>query len=176
MAIAVSGEQQAEAFVGAQHQLLIDGEWVDAASGKTFATVNPATEETLAEVAHGEAEDIDRAVDAARRAFDDGPVAHDDAVRAGPADLAASGDLIEEHADELAELETLDNGKPLTVARAADVPLAADLFRYMAGWATKIEGTTVPISALPAPASSTPTPRASRSAWWARSSRGTSRC
>ena len=87
------------------------------------------------------------------------------------------GDLILEHADELAMLETLDNGKPLAIAKAADVTLAADLFHYMSGWATKIEGNTVPISALTAPGSSSwPTRARSRSASSARSSRGTSRC
>ena len=139
------------AFVRSQHKLLIDGEWVEAASGETFETINPATEEVLAEVAHGQAEDIDKAVKAARKAFDDdSPWRRMNASDRGRLIWRIS-ELIEEHADELAMLETLDNGKPFAIARAADVPLAADLFRYMAGWATKIEGTTVPISALPAP-------------------------
>ena len=86
------------------------------------------------------------------------------------------GDLIEQNLEEFAELEMLDNGKPLTVARAADVPLAVDLFRYMAGWATKIEGNTIPHPCPTPGASSTPTPCASRSAWSVRSSPGTSRC
>ena len=151
MAVAVSSEQQAESFVHSAHKLLIDGEWVEAASGKTFPTINPATEERLAEVAHGEAEDIDRAVRAARRAFDDdSPWRRMNASDRGRL-IWRIADLIEEHGDELAMLESLDNGKPYVVARAADVALAADLFRYMAGWPTKIEGTTVPISALPAP-------------------------
>ena len=71
MSLTLSLEQQADSFVGSPHKLLIDGEWVEAASGQTFTTINPATEETLAEVAHGQAEDIERAVRAARRAFDD---------------------------------------------------------------------------------------------------------
>ena len=151
MAVAVSSEQQADSFVHSAHKLLIDGEWVEAASGKTFPTINPATEETLAEVAHGEAEDIDRAVRAARRAFDDdSPWRRMNASDRGRL-IWRIADLIEEHGDELAMLESLDNGKPFAIARAADVALAADLFRYMAGWPTKIEGTTVPISALPAP-------------------------
>ncbi len=151
MAVAVSSEQQADSFVRSTHKLLIDGEWVEAASGKTFPTINPATEETLAEVAHGEAEDIDRAVRAARRAFDDdSPWRRMNASDRGRL-IWRIADLIEEHGDELAMLESLDNGKPYVIARAADVALAADLFRYMAGWPTKIEGTTVPISALPAP-------------------------
>jgi phenylacetaldehyde dehydrogenase len=151
MAIAESVENQADSFVRSSHQLLIGGDWVDAASGETFTTINPATEEKLAEVAHGQAEDIDRAVRAARAAFDDdSPWRRMNASDRGRMIWKIS-ELIEENADELAMLESLDNGKPFTVARAADVPLAADLFRYMAGWPTKIEGTTVPISALPAP-------------------------
>jgi phenylacetaldehyde dehydrogenase len=138
-------------FVGQPHKLLIGGEWVDSASGKTFATINPATEETLTEVAHGEAEDIERAVRAARPAFDDdSPWRTMNASDRGRLIWRIS-ELIETHADELAMLESLDNGKPVAIARAADVPLAADLFRYMAGWTTKIEGNTIPISALPAP-------------------------
>jgi phenylacetaldehyde dehydrogenase len=96
-------------------------------------------------VAEGDAEDINRAVRAARRAFEDGPWS-----RMTPSDrgrlIWKIGDLILEHADELAQLESLDNGKPVGVARAGDVPLAADLFHYMAGWATKIEGNTINIS------------------------------
>jgi phenylacetaldehyde dehydrogenase len=151
MAVAVSSEQRADGFVRSQHRLLIDGEWVEAASGETFATFNPATEETLAEVAYGRAEDIERAVRAARKAFaDDSPWRRMNASDRGRL-IWRIADLIEEHGDELAMLETLDNGKPYGVARVADVPLSADLFRYMAGWPTKIEGSTVPISALPAP-------------------------
>jgi phenylacetaldehyde dehydrogenase len=151
MAVAESAEHVADRFVRSPHKLLIDGEWVEAASGQTFTTINPATEETLAEVAHGQVQDIDLAVRAARRAFDDdSPWRRMNASDRGRLIWKIS-ELIEENADELAMLESLDNGKPFTVARAADVPLAADLFRYMAGWPTKIEGTTVPISALPAP-------------------------
>src|SRR5215475_1848065 len=151
MAVAVSSEQRADSFVSSQHKLLIDGDWVEAASGQTFETLNPATEEVLAEVGHGQAEDIDRAVKAARKAFaDDSPWRRMNASDRGRLIWKIS-ELIEEHADELAMLESLDNGKPYQIAKAADVALAADLFRYMAGWPTKIEGTTVPISALPAP-------------------------
>jgi phenylacetaldehyde dehydrogenase len=151
MAVAVSSEQRADSFVRSQHKLLIDGEWVEAASGETFATFNPATEDTLAEVAYGRAEDIERAIRAARKAFaDDSPWRRMNASDRGRL-IWRIADLIEEHGDELAMLETLDNGKPYGVARVADVPLSADLFRYMAGWPTKIEGSTVPISALPAP-------------------------
>ena len=132
-------------FIGTRRQLFIDGQLVDAKSGKTFATINPATGEKLADVSEGDAADIDLAVSAARRAFDDGPWS-----RMTPSDrgriIWRIGDLISERLEEFAELETLDNGKPLAVARAADVPLAAELFRYMAGWATKIEGNTIPLS------------------------------
>jgi len=151
MAVAVSTEERADSFVRSQHRLLIDGEWVEAASGETFATFNPSTEETLTEVAYGRAEDIERAVRAARKAFaDDSPWRRMNASDRGRLIWRIS-ELIEEYADELAMLETLDNGKPFAIAKAADVALSADLFRYMAGWPTKIEGTTVPISALPAP-------------------------
>ena len=151
MAVLESVEQQADSFVRSQHKLLIDGEWVEAASGQTFETINPATEEVLAEVAHGQAEDIERAVKAARRAFaDDSPWRRMNASDRGRL-IWRIAELIEQNADELAMLESLDNGKPYHIAKAADVALSADLFRYMAGWPTKIEGTTVPISALPAP-------------------------
>ncbi len=141
----VTADRTVEAFTGSPRQLFIDGQWTDAASGKTFETPNPATGQTLAAVAEGDAEDINRAVRAARRAFDDGPWG-----RMTPSDrgriIWRIGDLILEHADELAQLESLDNGKPFAVARAADVPLAADLFHYMAGWATKLEGNSINIS------------------------------
>ncbi len=141
----VTVDQTVEQFTAAPHQLFINGRWVDAASGKTFQTPNPATGETLAHVAEGDAEDIDRAVRAARKAFDEGPWGRLTPSERGRI-IWRIGDLILEHADELAQLESLDNGKPYAVARAADVPLAADLFHYMAGWATKIEGDTINIS------------------------------
>jgi phenylacetaldehyde dehydrogenase len=158
--------------------LLIDGEWVEAASGKTFQTLDPATEESFGRVAQGAAEDIERAVGAARGCFDD---ERSDWRRMTPSErgrvIYRIGDEIERHADELAMLETLDNGKPLTVAEAADVAVAADLFHYTAGWPTKIEGHTIPIPASPRPGlSSLPTRAVSRSASSVRSSRGTSRC
>jgi len=140
-------DDRVQSFLSSPGKLLIDGEWVPAASGKTFETINPATEERLAEVAHGEAEDIDRAVRAARRAFDyEGPWRRMSPSARGKL-IWRIGDLIEEHADVLARLESLDNGKPVGVARVADVPLAADLFHYMAGWPTKILGDVTPISA-----------------------------
>jgi phenylacetaldehyde dehydrogenase len=140
-------DERIQKFLSNPGKLLIDGDWVAAASGRTFETINPATEEKLAEVAHGEKEDIDRAVRAARQAF-----AYDSPWRRMSPSARGKliwriGDLIEEHVEELAMLESLDNGKPMGVARVADVPLAADLFHYMAGWPTKILGDTTPISA-----------------------------
>lgn len=139
---------RASEFVRGAHKLLIDGEWVEAASGRTFETINPATEEHLADVAHGEAEDIERAVRAARKAFADGSEWRKMSASDRGRLIFKISELIEDNADELATLEALDNGKPFTVAKAADVALAADLFRYMAGWPTKIEGNTIPVSAV----------------------------
>src|SRR5271163_654760 len=146
----VTVDRSVEDFVATPRQLFIDGQWTDAASGQTFETPNPATGETLASVAEGDAEDINRAVRAARRAFEDGPWSRMTTSDRGRL-IWKIGDLILDHVEELAQLETLDNGKPLGVARAADVPLAADLFHYMAGWATKIEGNSINISVPYAP-------------------------
>jgi phenylacetaldehyde dehydrogenase len=132
-------------FISRPRKMLIDGKWVNAASGKTFPTYNPATGEVLAQVAEGDRADIDLAVQSARRAFESGPWSRMTASERGKL-VWKLADLLEEHTEEFATLETLDNGKPLTVARAADVPLAVDMFRYMAGWATKLEGTTIPLS------------------------------
>src|SRR3989442_2992101 len=132
-------------FLEKPRKMLINGNWVDALSGKTFPTYDPSTGEVLAQVAEGDREDIDLAVKAARKAFDNGPWRKMSASERGRL-IWKLADLIEAHAEEFAYLEALDNGKPLTVARAADVPLAAELFRYMAGWATKVEGNTIPLS------------------------------
>ncbi len=132
-------------FIAQPRKMLIDGAWVGAASGRTFPVYNPATGEILATVAEGDKEDIDRAVLAARKAFDEGPWRKMTASQRGRL-IWKLADLLEQHTEEFAQLESLDNGKPLTVARIADVPLSIDLFRYMAGWATKIEGNTIPIS------------------------------
>jgi phenylacetaldehyde dehydrogenase len=141
----VTVDQTVEQFTATPRQLFINGQWTDAASGKTFETPNPATGDTLARIAEGDAEDIDRAVRAARKAFDEGPWGRITPSERGRI-IWRIGDLILEHAEELAQLESLDNGKPYGVALAADIPLAADLFHYMAGWATKIEGNTINIS------------------------------
>ena len=135
----------AKSWVPSKKQLLIGGKWVDAKSGKTFDVENPATGDIVAQVADGKKEDIDEAVKAARKAFESGPWKDMSASERGKI-VWKIGDLILKYADELAELESLDNGKPLAVARAADVPLSADLFHYMAGWATKIKGDTFQIS------------------------------
>ncbi|MGA2371800.1 MAG: aldehyde dehydrogenase family protein [Candidatus Korobacteraceae bacterium] len=132
-------------FLDKPRKMFIDGKWVEAASGKTFPTYNPATGEVMAQVAEGDREDINRAVKAARKAFDGGPWPEMSASERGRM-VWKLADLIEQHLEEFAQLESLDNGKPLSVARVADVPLAVDLFRYMAGWATKIEGNTIPFS------------------------------
>jgi phenylacetaldehyde dehydrogenase len=153
MGIAVSPIQidsRVSDFIAKPRQMLIDGKWVNAVSGKTFSTYNPATGEVLAQVAEGDGADIDLAVRAARKAFDSGPWSRMTASQRGKL-VWKLADLLEQHLEEFATLETLDNGKPLTVARAADVPLAVDMFRYMAGWATKLEGTTIPLSVLYTP-------------------------
>jgi len=128
-----------------QTRMLIDGEWCDAASGKTFATLNPATGEAITRVAEGDKEDVDRAVKAARKAFESGPWRKMNARERGRL-LFRLADLIEEHLDELAALETLDNGKPINDSRKADLPLVIDCYRYYAGWADKIEGKTIPVN------------------------------
>ena len=137
-------------FLAQPKQLLINGQWQQATSGKTFEVVNPATEKVVAEVAHGDESDIALAVQAARQAFESGPWRKMTPSERGKM-IWKIGDLIEKHNDELAQLETVDNGKPFAVAQVADVPLSADMFRYMAGWCTKIEGNTIPISVPYAP-------------------------
>jgi len=128
-----------------QTKMLIDGKWVDSASGKTFDTLNPATGEVIAKVAEGDKADVDKAVKAARRAFDKGPWRKMNARERGRI-LYKLADLIEQNKEELAKLEALDNGKPFSVAMAADLPLVIDCYRYYAGWADKIEGKTIPIN------------------------------
>jgi phenylacetaldehyde dehydrogenase len=150
IAIAPNIDKGAASFVAKTGKILINNKWVDAASGRTFDTYNPATGEVLARVAEGDREDINRAVAAARKAFDHGPWRKLTASERGRI-IWKLGDLLEKHIEEFATLEALDNGKPLTVARAADVPLAVDLFRYMAGWTTKLEGNTIPLSVPYAP-------------------------
>jgi len=125
-------------------KLIINGQAVDSASGKTYTTFNPATEEPVCTVAEAGPEDVDRAVRAARAAFE-GPWS-----KMRPAErqrvLWRLGDLILEHGDEIARLETLDNGKPIFESRQIDVPMAANCFHYFAGWTTKLAGETLPVS------------------------------
>ena len=131
-------------------KMLINGQWVASASGETFPTIDPATGEVICRVPAGDKADIDAAVKAARAAFETGPWRKLTASERGRL-LWKLADLLEENLEEFARLDSLDNGKPLAVARAADVPLAVDLFRYMAGWTTKIHGRTFPISVPYAP-------------------------
>jgi phenylacetaldehyde dehydrogenase len=141
---AVQLDDKVTSFVGKKQKMLINGKWVDSASGKTFPTYNPATGEVLSHVAEGDREDIDRAVKAARAAFEAGPWSKISPSERGRM-MWRLADLIEKHTEEFAQLESLDNGKPLKIARIADLPLAVDHFRYYAGWATKIEGNTIPM-------------------------------
>ena len=152
----VSVAPRVASFLGAPHELLIGGRWQPAAAAESFAVENPAhpgPSDPLVEVAYGRDEDVDRAVAAARDAFENGPWRRITPSERGRL-LWKLADLIEEHGEEFAQLETLDNGKPLAVARAADVPLSVDHFRYYAGWATKIEGETIPITVPNAPGAS----------------------
>ena len=126
-----------------RYQLFIGGEWVDAASGKTFTTPNPATGMPLAEVAEADKADIDRAVAAARTAFE-GKWAKTGARERGRL-LYKLAQLVEAHAKELAALETADNGKPIRESMYVDVPQVVENLEYFAGWATKIEGETIPV-------------------------------
>lgn len=150
---AVELESYTRQFIREPRKMLIGGQWMPSASGKTFEVVNPATEEVIAHVAEGESEDIDRAVKAARKAFESGPWPEMTPSARGRL-ISRIGDLILDNLDEFAELESLDNGKPITIARVADVPLAADMFHYMSGWATKMHGQTIPLSVLYTPGAS----------------------
>jgi phenylacetaldehyde dehydrogenase len=133
------------AFLAKSRRMLIGGEWVDALAGETLPVVDPANGETFCRVPAGEAADIDRAVGAAQRAFESG-----DWPKMRPVDrerlLLKLADLLEANAQEFAELEAIDNGKPVIMARHVDVGLSVDFIRYMAGWATKIEGSTMDLS------------------------------
>ncbi|HEY1805475.1 MAG TPA: aldehyde dehydrogenase family protein [Terracidiphilus sp.] len=125
-------------------ELLINNRWVPSQSGETFATINPTTGEEICQVAAADSADVDQAVQAARNAFEIGPWRKMPASERGKL-LYRLADLIEQHGDELARLESLDNGKPLSVARRVDVAKAVACYRYFAGWADKIQGKTIPI-------------------------------
>lgn len=124
-------------------KLLINGKWVEPKTGKYFKTYNPATEEVLAEIPEGGKEDVDMAVKAARQAFEDGRFHRKMSAAQRARCMYKLADLIEKHADELAEIETLDNGKPINESKHVDVPATVETFRYYAGWATKLEGETI---------------------------------
>jgi aldehyde dehydrogenase (NAD+) len=128
------------------NKLLINGKWVNSASGKTFPTINPSTGEVITQIAEADAVDVDRAVIAARAAFETGAWRRQMTASQRGAMINRLADLIEKHADELAQLESLDNGKPYHVARAADLPLTIACYRYYAGWADKIQGKTIPVN------------------------------
>jgi acyl-CoA reductase-like NAD-dependent aldehyde dehydrogenase len=125
-------------------KLLIDGRWVESRSGTLFESIDPSMGKRLASIYEGEAADIDAAIQSARRALE-GPWS-----RISPAERARLlwrlSDLIEEHADELSQLESLDTGKPLTETSMVDIPMTVDHFRYFAGWTTKLTGETLPVS------------------------------
>ncbi|HTR47651.1 MAG TPA: aldehyde dehydrogenase family protein [Verrucomicrobiae bacterium] len=145
---AIPVDENVSKYVAKARPMLINGKWVNAASGKTFPTYNPSTGEVLAHIAEGDKEDVDRAVVAARAAFDKGPWR-----KLPPSERARLmwklADLLEKRLEEFAQLESLDNGKPVVMARLADIPISIDQLRYYAGWATKIEGNTIPLSARP---------------------------
>nr|WP_286213636.1 aldehyde dehydrogenase family protein [Mycolicibacterium mageritense] len=137
-------------FTAAPRRMFVDGQWVDALSGRRFDTVDPATEQVITTVPHSGPEDVERAVAAARRAFSDGPwPAMTPAERQKVLWRIAEG--ITARADQFAQLESIDNGKSVAVAKAVDVTWAAEIFHYYAGWATKIEGRTIPVSVPWAP-------------------------
>jgi aldehyde dehydrogenase (NAD+) len=125
-------------------KLLIDNRWIASESGKTFATVNPSTGEEICQVSEADAADVEKAVQAARTAFELGPWRKMPASERGRL-LHRLADLIENNADELAKLESLDNGKPVSVAKAVDVAATVACYRYFAGWADKVQGKTIPI-------------------------------
>ena len=129
----------------ADKKMLIDGKWVDSASGKTFETINPATGDTICRIAEGDKADVDLAVKAARRALESKPWARMSAAARGRL-VYKLADLIEDNADELAALETLDNGKPIRDSKNIDIPGTVAVYRYYAGWADKIHGKTIPVT------------------------------
>jgi acyl-CoA reductase-like NAD-dependent aldehyde dehydrogenase len=129
-------------FVSKTRQLLINGKWVDAESGKTFETRNPANDQVITKVAEGSKADVDNAVKAARKAVEEGPWRKMSTAQRAKL-MFKLADLVEKNADELAQLETLDNGKPINESKYVDVPQTIETFRYYGGWATKIEGETI---------------------------------
>src|ERR1700733_14685595 len=140
-----NGKKSSAPVKVSQTKLLIDGKWVNAASGKTFETINPSTGDVIAHVAAADKADVDKAVDAARRAFETGAWSTTPASERGRL-LNKLADLLEQNKEELAALETLDNGKPISDSLNADLPLTIACYRYYAGWADKIHGKTIPVN------------------------------
>ena len=126
-------------------QLLINNKWVEGSAGRTFATINPATGDEICQVAEADAADVEVAVAAARAAFENRAWRRMPAAARGRL-LYRLADLMEQNIEELAQLESLDNGKPLRESRRVDLPLAIACYRYFAGWADKIQGRTIPVS------------------------------
>src|SRR5262252_643791 len=124
-------------------KLFIGGSWIDAVSGKTFETINPATNQVLARVAQADMQDLELAVTAARKAFDEGAWSKTSPAERGRI-LWRMADLLMQKADEVAKLETMDNGKPIFESRQVEIPFEAEILQYYAGWATKISGDTLP--------------------------------
>src|ERR1700722_14382333 len=143
MASVMSSPKESQAAISAT-KLLINNRWIASESGKTFATINPATGEEICQVAEADAADVNKAVQAARAAFERGPWRKTPASERGRL-LQRLADLIEKNADELARLESLDKGKPVSVAKAVDVAATVACYRYFAGWADKVQGKTIPI-------------------------------
>jgi aldehyde dehydrogenase (NAD+) len=125
-------------------RLFINNRWIASQSGKTFATINPSTGEEICQVSEADAIDIEKAVKAARTAFDLGPWRKTHASERGRL-LHSLADLIEDNADELAGLESLDNGMPFSIAKAVNVAATVACYRYFTGWADKIQSKTIPI-------------------------------
>ncbi len=142
VAVVQEKELLCKSFLSQPKKLLIGGNWVDAESGKTFETRNPATDEVLAKIAEGGKADIDKAVQAARKAYEHGPWRTMSTAQRARL-IYKLADAIEAHIDEFAQLETLDNGKPIKESRYVDLPQVIETFRYYAGWATKLEGETI---------------------------------
>jgi phenylacetaldehyde dehydrogenase len=132
-------------FLRRRPRLFIGGEWIESASGKTIPVIDPATGRPIAEVADADAADVEAAVAAARQALEHGDWA---SMRpsARQALIWRLSDLIDANAEELAEIESIDNGKTKAMANVVDIAGTRDYFRYMAGWATKIEGSTIDVS------------------------------
>lgn len=134
-------------FLKEPKQLFINGDFVDSVSGKTFEVYNPATGEVLANVSETEATDIDRAVVSAKKAFEEGPWSKMSSADRGHLMYKLSM-LIEDNQQEIAEIDSLDNGKPIHEVLENDIPNAIGQFRYFSGWSTKLTGQTIPVSEL----------------------------